>query len=105
MGMPTGLKNYFRVPFVMIVWVMETYTKNRESFRGFMAKPQIARAFKIILILTALAWVTIAWQANEKDGSRLTDALKGFWTDAQDLNEQKKQLNLEKEQSIGGPVQ
>ncbi|PHS78727.1 MAG: hypothetical protein COB59_05600 [Rhodospirillaceae bacterium] len=109
MGMPTGLKtglkNYFRVPFVMIVWVMETYTKNRESVREFMAKPRIASAFKVVLTLTALAWVIVAWQASEEDGSRLTDAMKGFWSDAQDLNDQKKQLNLEKEQAIGGPAQ
>ncbi|PCI40812.1 MAG: hypothetical protein COB46_06170 [Rhodospirillaceae bacterium] len=105
MGIPTGVKNYFRVPFVMIVWVMETYTKNRESFREFMAKPRIAAAFKVILVLTALAWVTVAWQASEEDGSRLTEAMKGFWTDAKDLNEQKKQLNLQKEQAIGGSTQ
>ena len=47
-GLPAGLKAYLRVPFVMIVWVMETYTKNRDSFRTFMAKPRVSTAFKVM---------------------------------------------------------
>jgi len=92
-GLPAGLKAYLRVPFSMIVWVMETYAKNRDRIRTFMAKPRVATAFKVMLALTALAWIIIGLTANEEQGRRLTDAMQGFWTDAQDLNAEKKRLD------------
>ena len=94
-GLPAGLKAYLRVPFVMIVWVMETYTKNRDSFRAFMAKPRVSMAFKVMLALTALAWVIIGFSANEEQSGRLTNAMQGFWSDAQDLNAEKKRLDAQ----------
>ena len=101
-GLPSGLKAYFRVPFVMIVWVMETYAKNRDRFRTFMAKPRVATAFKVMLALTAAAWIIIGLMAKEEDRGLLTDAVQGLWSDAQDLNAQKKLLNQE---AAGEPAQ
>ena len=98
-GLPAGLKAYLRVPFSMIVWVMETYAKNRDRFRAFMAKPRVSLAFKVMLALTVLAWIVIGFTANEEQGQRLTDALQGIWTDTQDLNAEKKRLDA------GGAVQ
>ena len=105
MSIPNGVKAYFRVPFVMIVWVMETYTKNRAQFKTFLAKPRVALAFKVALALTAVAWLSVALMANQKDGERLTDAVKGIVNDAQSLNDQKKQMNLQKERPPGGAAQ
>lgn len=92
-GLPAGLKAYLRVPFSMIVWVMETYAKNRDRLRAFMAKPRVSLAFKVLLAFTILAWVVIGFTATEEQGSRLTDALQGVWTDTQDLNAEKKRLD------------
>jgi len=77
----------------MIVWVMETYTKNRDRIRAFMAKPRVSLAFKVMLALTAVAWITIGFMANEEQGRRLTEAMQGVWTDTQDLNAEKKRLD------------
>ena len=93
MGLPAGLKAYLRVLFALIVWVMETFAKNRDRLRDFMAKPRVSLAFKIMLALTALAWIIIGLTANDEEGRRLTDAMQGFWTDAQDLNAEKKSLD------------
>ena len=72
---------------------METYAKNRDRFRAFMAKPRVSLAFKIMLAFTVLAWIIIGFTASEEEGSRLTDAMQGFWSDAQDLNAEKKRLD------------
>lgn len=99
-GIPNGLKNYLRVPFVMIVWVMETYTKNRERLTHFLAQPRVATTLKWTIVLTMLVWVVVGLMASEEDRGRLTDALKGFWSEAQDINEQKKQLNRQKDMQV-----
>jgi len=96
-GLPEGLKSYLRAPFVMIVWVMETYTKNRDHLKAFMAQPRVAKTFKIAVVLTALGWIVVALMANPEQGQRLTDAVKSFWSDTQDLSEQRKALQEGKE--------
>lgn len=94
-GLPAGLIAYLRVPFAMIVWVMETFTKNRDRLRSFMAKPRVSLAFKVMLALTALAWVIVGINASEEDSGRLTKTLQGVWSDAQDLNAEKKNLDAQ----------
>jgi len=96
-GLPEGLKAYLRVPFVMIVWVMETYTKNRARLKTFMAQPRTAQMFKWAITLTALVWLAVAVMANPQQGQRFTDAIKGLWSDTQNLSEQRKALHESKE--------
>ena len=96
-GLPEGLKAYLRAPFVMIVWVMETYAQNRTRLKTFMAEPRTARVFKWAIGVTALVWLAIALMANEEQGKRLTDAVQGFWSDAQSLSEERKALQDGKE--------
>ena len=79
--MKNGLIAYLRVPFTMIVWVMETYEKNRARVKVFMMGPRVASAFKIGLLLTAIIWVVIGVTATDEDGQRLTDTLKTFWSE------------------------
>lgn len=93
----SGLKAYFRAPFVMIVWVMETYSKNRERLKAFMAQPRTAKIFKGAIVLTALVWVVIALIANDQQGQRLTDAMKSFWSETQSLSEDRKAFQDKKE--------
>ena len=90
-GFPEGLKSYLRVPFVMIVWFMETYAKNTARLRIFMKKPRVAMAFKLAITFTVLLWVVVAMVASEDDKNRFTDTLKSFWGEMQDLNQQKKE--------------
>ena len=95
--LPEGLKNYLRTPFVMIVWVMETYAKNRARLKVFMAEPRVAKTFKIAVVATTFVWLAIAFMANPEHGQRLTDAVKNFWTETQNLSEQRKALQESKE--------
>lgn len=92
-----GLKSYLRVPFVMIVWVMETYAKNRERLKTFMAQPRTAKIFKGAIVLTVLVWVAIALMANEEQGHRLSDAMKNFWSETQSLSQDRKDFQNSKE--------
>ncbi len=94
-GIPNGLKNYLRVPFVMIVWVMETYAKNRERFRSFISQPRVAATLKWAIVMTAVVWIAVGFMASDEDRGRLTEAVKGLWSEAQDLNAEKKRLNQE----------
>lgn len=96
-GLPKGLISYLRAPFVMIVWVMETYTNNRERLKAFMAQPRTAKTFKVAITLTGLIWVAIAVMANEQQGERLTDAMQNFWTETQTLSDDRKTFQDNKE--------
>lgn len=89
-GLPEGLKNYLRTPFVMIVWVMETYAKNRARLKTFMAEPRVLKTFKIAVAVTALVWIVVGFMANPEQGQRFTDAVKGFWSETKSLPEQRK---------------
>ena len=71
-GIPEGLKAYLRVPFSMIVWVMETYANNRARVKDFMSQSKPADFFKIAIAITVLAWIVIGLSAKEEDGQRLT---------------------------------
>ncbi len=90
MQLPPGLKAYLRVPFVMIVWVMETYTKNRDRFKAFMADSRVRHFYMGLLLVTAVAWGSISFMASEEDSSLLSDAVKGAWSDTQKLSEERK---------------
>ena len=92
-NMPEWLKSYLRAPFVVIVWFMETYGKNSTRLRAFMAKPDITKIFKIAIGFTMVVWIVVGVIASDDDRSRLTETLKGFWGEMQDLNEQKKLQN------------
>lgn len=83
--MPDYVKAYLRVPFVGIVWVMDTYGKNRERLKAFMAQPRAQRAFKGVVLLTALVWIAIAVMASDVQRQRLTDAVMGAWSDTQSI--------------------
>ncbi|OEJ67008.1 hypothetical protein [Magnetovibrio blakemorei] len=83
------VKNYLRVPFIIIVWMMETYSKNRQRLRTFMAQPGTKTAFKWAITVTALAWIVIAFMARDEHGQRLNDALIGVWGDTQTLIEER----------------
>lgn len=96
-GLPDGLKAYLRVPFVMIVWVMETYASNREKLRAFMARPRTARTFKAVIAATVVVWIVVALIANEQQGQRLTDAVQGLWSETKSLNEQRQSLQQDQE--------
>lgn len=93
----TGFRAYFRAPFVAIVWVMETYAKNRALLKQFMVRDRVANVFKIAIVVTVLIWLGIALTAKDEDGQRLTDAVKDFWSDTQDLSEQRKARQAEQE--------
>jgi len=96
-GMPEGLKNYLRTPFVMIVWVMETYAKNRIRLKAFMAQPRVSKTFKIAVVVTTLVWLAVAFMASPEYCQRLTDAVQDFWADTKDLSEQRKALHSDQE--------
>lgn len=94
------VKNYLRVPFIVIVWMMETYSHNRQRLRTFMAQPRTKIAFKWAITVTALAWIVIAFMARDEHGQRLNDALIGVWGDTQNLIEER-----EAKQQENGPTQ
>ncbi|MBP5855503.1 hypothetical protein KAJ83_00655 [Marivibrio halodurans] len=80
-----SIKAYLRVPFSMIVWVMETYAANRERLARFMARPLVARIFKGAVLITFLAWLGIAFLiADDEAGGRLEDAVRTYVPQAVD---------------------
>jgi len=88
-GLPAGLKAYLRVPFVMIVWVMETYRLNRQRSKAFTARERIAKALKAVAVVTTIVWLAIAVLAKPDSGQRLTDAVQGLWSDTRAVGAQR----------------
>lgn len=75
---------YLRQPFRLIVWFMETFAKNRERLKAFMARGGVAAALKTVVIVTFLLWLGVfAFLASKEEGDRLTCAVKSFWPGAE----------------------
>ncbi len=67
---------YLRQPFVMIVWFMETFAKNRDRMKNLMARDGAASVLKTLVIATFLVWLGVfAFLANEESGDRLSCAV------------------------------
>ena len=81
--LPNWLKWYLRQPFVMIVWVMETYTKNTARLRVFMTKPSSVKTFKLAITFTMLIWVVVGFMASDEDRGRLTEKIRTTWGELQ----------------------
>ena len=81
--MPGWLKSYLRQPFVMIVWFMETYTKNTTRLRIFMTNPGAIKAFKIAITFTMLVWIVVGFMASDEDRGRLTEKIRTTWGELQ----------------------
>ncbi len=71
---------YFRQPFVMIVWFMETFAKNRDRVKATLARQSVSKIIKTVAIVTFFGWLMIAaFLSNSEDGDRLTCAAKSLW--------------------------
>lgn len=78
--LPNFVKSYLRVPFVGIVWIMETFVKNRARLKTLMAEPRVASIFKGAVVTTVLVWLVIAVMANDEQRQRLSTAMQDLWT-------------------------
>ncbi len=73
------LKSYLRVPFAMIVWVMETFAANRGRVARFMRHPVVARVFRVLFVVTVIAWIAIAFYfGDEEAGRRFNEAIREY---------------------------
>ena len=88
-----------RMPFRVIVAVMENFSRNRKRIRDFIRRPRIANTLKYGMMLTLLAWLVIALIFKGDEGNRLTDAVNNLWStttgenskpDSTSVNEQPK---------------
>ena len=74
---------YLRQPFHMIVWVMETFAKNRKRLKAFLARDGVAGAFRTMVVATFFIWLAVfAFLATREDGNRFGCVVKSFWPDA-----------------------
>ncbi|MEQ8318887.1 MAG: hypothetical protein RH946_01385 [Rhodospirillales bacterium] len=74
---------YLRQPIHMIVWVMETFAKNRKRLQTFMARDKVASIFKTVVVATFFVWLAVfAFLSTREDGDRFTCALKSLWANA-----------------------
>lgn len=74
---------YLRQPIHMIVWVMETFAKNRKRLAAFMARDKVAAIFKTVVVATFFVWLAVfAFLSTREDGDRFTCALKSLWANA-----------------------
>jgi hypothetical protein len=79
----TWLIAYLRQPFHMIVWVMETFAKNRKRLAAFLARDKVASVFKIVVVGTFFVWLGVfAFLSTREDGDRFACAAKSLWPDA-----------------------
>jgi len=70
---------YLRQPFHLIVWVMETFAKNRKRVNAFMAREGVRRVFKTIVVATFFVWLAVfAFLATREDGNRFGCAVKSL---------------------------
>ena len=71
-----------RMPFRVIVAVMENFSRNRKRVRDFVRRPGIANTLKYAMMLTLLAWLVIALIFKGEEDNRLTEAVNNLWSTA-----------------------
>ena len=70
-----------RQPFVMIVWFIETFKKNRLRLKAFMEKQRVSSFVKTIIITTFFVWLLVfAFIATQDGGDRFTCAVKSLYS-------------------------
>ena len=79
---------YFRQPFRLIVWFMETFARNRERLKEFASRKGVAATFKSEFILTFFVWLGIfAFLSTDEAGDRFTCVAKSLWPGAEVTSE------------------
>lgn len=79
----TWLIAYLRQPFRLIVWVMETFAKNRARLAAFLAREKVASIFKATVVVTFFVWLGVfAFLSTREDGDRFACAVKSLWSGA-----------------------
>lgn len=72
---------YLRQPFVMVVWFMETFAKNRAAVKAWAARPRVAAFVKTLIVGTFFAWLAVfAFLATSEQGDRFSCAVKSLWS-------------------------
>jgi len=69
-----------RMPFRVIVAVMENFSRTRRRIRDFVSRPRIASTLKFGVMLTLLVWIVIALFTIGEEDNRLTDAVNELWS-------------------------
>ncbi len=78
--MKSWLIAYLRQPFVMIVWFMETFKKNRLRLKAFSERQKFLSIFKTLIVTTFFVWLLIfAFLSTEDGGDRFTCAVKNLY--------------------------
>ncbi len=79
--MKSWLIAYLRQPFVMIVWFMETFKKNRVRLKAFMEKQRVSSLVKTVIVTTFLVWLLVfAFISTQDGGDRFTCAAKSLYS-------------------------
>lgn len=72
---------YLRQPFVLIVWFIETFKKNRERLTAFMARQQVSSIIKTVIVTTFFVWLLVfAFISTDEGGDRLSCAVKSLYS-------------------------
>jgi hypothetical protein len=77
--------NWVRILFgpslAVIGFFYRSYQSNRARLSHFMAQPRVASVFKVLVVVTFLAWIGIWMLANDESRNRLTDAVDRLWSE------------------------
>jgi len=72
---------YLRQPFRLIVWFMETFSKNRARLKAFLEREKVSSTFKTIVTVTLFVWLGVfAFLATSEDGDRFSCAVKSLYS-------------------------
>lgn len=72
---------YLRQPFRLIVWFMETFSKNRARLKAFLEREKVSSTFKTIVTVTLFVWLGVfAFLATSEDGDRFSCAVKNLYS-------------------------
>jgi len=74
-----------RMPFRVIVAVMENFSRTRKRIRDFVSQPRIANTLKYGMMLTLLVWLVIALIFKGEEDNRLSEAVNNLWSTTTDV--------------------
>lgn len=75
------LKELYFAPFRVLAVGVRIYVANRNRLTAFTAQPRVKAVLKGAVVVTALGWLAVWLFAGDEYRGRLTEAVKGLWSD------------------------
>jgi hypothetical protein len=77
---PASIKAFYLLPIRLLAVAIGVYYSNRNRLRTLMARPRLAGALKLAIVITSLVWLLVVLIVSNDEPNRLSETLKQMWS-------------------------